>query len=238
MNDNIDAETKIIDELIYNINKKKYDKNDRLPSENDLADIYKVPRIVVRKAYERLQEMGYIYSKWGKGRFLKHKHELIDLVLSGDKSFSEKMIKKGYDFLSKNVCFKRIKYNRKIFTELNADAGDKIYKVARLRIIDHIPMALHVSYVSSTTFPNIENFGDKITSMFEYYRNNGYSEFMSSKSILSVSFPTEGEREILKCRSLIPLLILETNSCDAKTKKILEYTKILYRSDHFKYIIK
>ncbi|WP_446899631.1 GntR family transcriptional regulator [Clostridium sp. LBM24168] len=238
MRDNTDAETKIIDELIYNINNKKYNSNDKLPSENYLADIYKVPRIVVRKAYERLHEMGYIYSKWGKGRFLKHRHEPIDLILSGDKSFSEKMIKKRYDFLSQNVCFERIKYNEKIFIELGADVNEKVYKIGRLRIINQIPMALHISYISSITFPNIEEFGNKITSMFEYYRNNGYSKFTSEKSILSVSFPTEEERKILKCHSLIPLLILETNSCDAKTKKILEYTKILYRCDHFKYIIK
>ncbi|CAB1245155.1 GntR family transcriptional regulator [Clostridium sp. MT-14] len=71
MNDNNDIEIKIIDELIYNINNKKYKNNDKLPSENDLADIYKVPRIVARKAYERLQEMGYIYSKRGKLKILQ-----------------------------------------------------------------------------------------------------------------------------------------------------------------------
>ncbi len=100
-----------------------------------------------------------------------------------------------------------------------------------------MPIALHISYVSSTTFPNIEISGNFISSMFEYYKNNGYSKFTSQKSILSVSFPTYEEQNLFKCSSLIPLLLIETNSIDDRTKKILEYTKILYRSDHFKYII-
>lgn len=235
MKDNI--EMKIIDELISNINNSEYNSDDKLPSENDLADIYGVPRIVVRKAYERLEEMGYIYSKQGKGRFLRYRHKPIDLVLSGNESFSEKMIKKGYDFVSKNIFFERIRYNEKIFKELGVSDSDKVYKIGRLRIISNIPMALHISYVSSATLPNIEKIGGSISSMFEYYRSNGYKEFVSKKSILSVSFPMEEERNILECSSLVPLLILETNSADAKTEKILEYTKIIYRCDHFKYII-
>lgn len=235
MKDNI--EIKIIDELISNINNGEYSSDDKLPSENALADTYGVPRIVVRKAYERLEEMGYIYSMQGKGSFLRARHEPIDLVLSGDESFSEKMIKKGYDFFSKNIFFKRIEYNEKIFNELGVSQGDKVYKIGRLRIISDIPMALHISYVSSSTLPDIEKSGNSISSMFEYYRSNGYKEFISKKSILSVSFPGEEERNILKCSSLVPLLVLETNSADAKTRKILEYTKIIYRCDYFKYII-
>lgn len=230
-------ETKIMDELISNINDEKYNSNDKLPSENDLADVYGIPRIKVRKAYERLEEMGYIYSRQGKGRYLRPRHKQIDLILSGNESFSEKIINKGYDFLSKNIMFEKIQYDEKIFKELGEDADGEVYKIGRLRIIDKIPIALHISYVSSVTFPGIEVLGKNISSMFEYYRNNGYSEIISEKSILSVSFPTEQERKIFECSSLIPLLVLETNSIDGKTKKVLEFTKILYRCDHFKYII-
>jgi len=189
MSDNI--EIKIVDELISNIKNKKYDSNDKLPSENDLSDAYGVPRIVVRKAYDRLDEMGYVYSKQGKGRFLTERHKYIDLDLSGYESFSEKMIIKGYDLRSKNILFTEIKYNEKIFMELEADISDKVYKIGRLRILGDIPIAMHISYVSSTTFPSIEKSGNVISSMFEYYKNHGYSKFASQKSILSISFPTK-----------------------------------------------
>ncbi|EHJ00744.1 regulatory protein GntR HTH [Clostridium sp. DL-VIII] len=49
--------------------------------------------------------------------------------------------------------------------------------------------------------------------------------------------PTIIEREILDCSNLVPLLILECNSIDDNTGKILQHTKIFYRTDCFKYIV-
>jgi len=73
--------------------------------------------------------------------------------------------------------------------------------------------------------------------MFSYYELNGYHDFDSCKSVIGISFPTAEERKILGCPSLVPLLTLETNCIDNKSKKVLEYTKIIYRGDTFKYIV-
>jgi len=232
-----DIETLIIDKLMVDINDGKYQPNDKLPSENELSSVYNVPRIIIRKAYGRLGEMGYIYSKQGKGRYLKDRHKQIELVLSGNESFSKKMIDKGHDFLSKNIFCERIKYNEKIFNELGVTKDDEVYKIGRLRIVDKRPIAIHISYLAKSVFNDIDRIGKDIVSMFEFYRMRGYEKFDSGKSILSVSFPTLEEREILECSNLIPLLIVETNCIDKTTNKVLEYTKIFYRSDSFKYIV-
>ena len=100
-------ENLIIDKFISEINGEKYKANEKLPSENELSEIYKVPRIITRKAYERLEEMGYIYSKQGKGRYLKEKQQYIELQLSGDKSFSQKMKDTGRELVTKNIIFEK-----------------------------------------------------------------------------------------------------------------------------------
>ncbi|MGF7058765.1 GntR family transcriptional regulator [Brassicibacter mesophilus] len=228
----------IIDRLLEDIVAGKYNENDKLPSENDLADKHKVTRITVRKAYSRLEEMGYLYSKQGKGRYLNNKQQKIDLSLSGDVSFSQKMKDKGYNFDSKNLFCKQVKYNEKIYKELNIGENDKVYKVGRLRLIDNKPIALHISYIAQSLFNDINIVGKDIKSMFEYYKNNGYKEFDSTKSMLSISFPTHFERKIFECSNLIPMLIVESNCIDKYTRKTLEFTKIIYRSDIFKYQIK
>ncbi len=43
--------------------------NDKLPSENELSETYKVSRQTVRKALGILQEEGYIYTEHGRGTF-------------------------------------------------------------------------------------------------------------------------------------------------------------------------
>jgi GntR family transcriptional regulator len=227
----------IVDDIISDIQEGKYDPNDKLPSENELADKYMVPRIRIRKAYERLQELGYIYSRQGKGSFVKDRKSQIPLVLSGDVSFSKKMLELGYNLESRTIYCEEIEYYKTIFRFLGVEEGDKVFKIGRLRLVDQTPIALHISFVAQWVFNDIEMAGPEITSMFDYYNKKGYMNFLSAPSTLSVVFPTKFEREVLECASLVPLLELESGCLDKESGTVLEYTKILYRSDRFTYEI-
>jgi len=230
-------EMEIVDKLVFLIISGKYKADDKLPSENEIAHQYEVPRITARKAYERLEELGYIYKKQGKGSYVKDRYKQIELVLSGDVSFSQKMIEKGYNFQSETIFCKEIKYRKKIWDYLETAEEDKVFKVGRLRYIDQQPIALHISYVAKSVFKDIDVEGKDITSMFKYYNSKGYTEFCSKTSILSVSFPTNSQRKVLNCPNLIPLLVLESGCTDKKTGTVLEYLKIFYRSDCFSYVV-
>ncbi|WP_308892236.1 GntR family transcriptional regulator [Candidatus Desulfosporosinus nitrosoreducens] len=231
------GELEIVDKLMFLISSGKYSAHDRLPSENEIAGKYKVPRITARKAYERLEELGYIYKKQGKGSYVKDRSRHIELVLSGDVSFSRKMLEKGYNFQSNTIFCKEIGYNKKIYTCLENKEGDRVFKIGRLRYIDQQPIALHISYVAKSVFADIDLVGANISSMFDYYSSKGYREFSSKPSVLSVSFPTESQRKLLDCPHLIPLLVLESGCMEKMSGRVLEYTKIFYRSDCFSYVI-
>lgn len=230
-----DIETIIFDKLMLDISQGMYKANDKLPSENEIADIYHVPRIIARKVYEQLEQFGYIYTHRGKGRYLKPKYYEIELVIFGKESFSEKMKAKGYELKTKNIIFEKIKYDEMIFSKLGVTKEDDVFKIARLRIVEERSVAIHTSYVAKSVFGDIEKEGKFIVSMFEYYKQHGYKSFKSSLSVLSVSIASSEERKSLECSKLIPLIILETDCIDEDTKKVLEYTKILYRGDCFKY---
>lgn len=230
-------ESIILDNLVQAITEERYSEDNQLPSENELAQHYHVPRIMVRNAYLKLEDMGYIYSKQGKGRFLKKKRQQIELVLTGKTSFTEKMKDLGYQLETKNLYCERIPLQPKIYERLQMDQEAAVYKIGRVRVLDGEPIALHISYISNAQFPTIEKDGPTITSIFDYYRHCGFSDFDSTKSVLSISFPTAAEREILQCNALVPLLMIETDCFDKQSGKILEFTKVLYRSDAFTYDI-
>ncbi|MFJ7933965.1 GntR family transcriptional regulator [Sporosarcina sp. NPDC096371] len=230
-------ELMIIDDLIEEIVQGKYHANNQFPSENELAKRYDVPRIKVRNAFLKLEDMGYLYSKQGKGRFLKPKKRQIELHLTGSSSFSEKMERAGYDLKTQNLGCEKIAYDPKIYASLNVPEDEEVYKISRLRIIDGLPIALHNSYVAKSTFPQIEQDGDGIQSMFAYYAKQGFTDFLSSKSHVSISFPTNTERTLLECAPFVPLFVLQSDCIDAKRHTGLEYTKIIYRGDSFTYIL-
>lgn len=227
----------IIDDLMNLIKNNQLQAGEKLPSENQLADQYKVPRITVRNALTKLEERGYIYSVHGKGRYVKEKLLQIHLSLTGDTSFTEKMKKMGYSLQTQNIACVPISYDEKIYRSLQAKRDEAVYKIGRLRYIQEEPMAIHYSYVKETNFPDIAVEGPDIVSMFAYYRKQGINQFRSNQTTLSVSYPTLEEQRLLTCKSMVPLLVVETNSVDKETDHVLEYTKILYRSDTFKYDI-
>lgn len=227
----------LVDVLISDIQGGKYKPNDKLPSENQLAEQFQVPRMIVRKAYERLQELGFIYSRQGKGSYVQNQKLQIPLILSGDISFSEKMRELEFDFETVNLCCEKIDYDSKVYHKLQAKPEEHIYKISRLRIVDDVPVAIHTSYVSQEVFGNVDEVGEEITSIFHFYKSQGYRDFMGLRSHLSVVFPNQEERSILKCTSLVPLILLESGCVDQATGTVLEYTKIHYRSDCFTYVI-
>ncbi|MCC2249408.1 GntR family transcriptional regulator [Virgibacillus sp. AGTR] len=233
----VDKEARIIDDLMEKMIKKAMEPGEKLPSENQLATAYRVPRITARKALMVLEERGYIYSVHGKGRFLKEAPIPIQLHLTGKVSFTDKMRQAGYNLTTKNAFCKKIDYEEKIFKILKATNRDTVYQIGRLRLIDDEPIAIHQSFVNELKFPQIAEDGPKIKSMFSYYRELGYTQFTSNQTLLSITFPTFSEQQLLSCSSMVPLIIVESDCLDVETGDVLEYTKILYRSDKFKYDI-
>lgn len=226
-----------MDNLLLDIRENKYKFDEKLPSDNYLAEKYSVPRIKVRNVYKKLEQMGYIYSLQGRGRFLKKRHSSIELVLSGNESFSKKLKSSGVDLNTINICAERVPYNKNIWEELCVSKNVPVYKIGRLRCVDKEPLAIHFSYVSQQVFKDISSEGRQITSMFDYYKKKGFTNYSTEKSILEVFYPTSKERKLLNCGELVPLIRLKSNCKDCDTNIILEYTEIIYRGDKFTYKI-
>lgn len=230
-------EEKIADELLHLITAGEFKEDEKLPSENSLAIKYNVSRMIIRKAYEKLEDMQYVCSYQGKGRYLQPRLEKINLILNGDESFTEKIKQQGYDVKTQNLGCELITDSPEIHVLLGAKKDDRVFKISRLRFINHLPVAMHISYVSESLFPMIEQEGSSITSIFNYYKSKGYEEFISHDSTLTVKIPNAEEKRRLKCSSSIPIMHVQSNCVDKKTKRILEVTTINYRSDCFSYTV-
>lgn len=168
---------------------------------------------------------------------MKDNLQQIELHLTGSKSFTEKMLGAGYALETINMGCEKIAYHPRIYSSLQLAKDEEVFKISRLRLIEGKPIALHSSYVAKSTFPHIEQDGEQLRSMFAYYRQMGFTEFDSSDSHLSISFPTSEERLVMQCTALVPLLVVESNCIAVPKNKVLEYTKIIYRGDSFRYAI-
>lgn len=225
----------ILDDILRTILQGRFKENERLPSESEFVAYYNSPRMNIRKALLKLEDMGYIYSKQGKGRFLKPKKKQIELHLTGSSSFNEKMKNAGYNLTTQNLGYVKLPYDEKIYKKLQVE--EDVFKISRLHFIDEEPVVLHISYVSKAMLPEIEKHGDDIQSMFEYYAEQGFTDFTSTKSNISISLPTSIECSLFSCSPLVPLLVVESDCKEKNENKVLEYRKMIYRSDYFSYVI-
>ncbi|MEC1177911.1 GntR family transcriptional regulator [Metasolibacillus meyeri] len=228
-------ELRVKDYLLQGIFNGMFTLDDKMPSELALVEQFKVPRIKIRNVYQFIEKMGYIYSKQGVGRFLKHQRKTLDVVMTGDVSFSEKMRQQTENYKSIVTKLERVSTDHEIYYKPQIIPKHTIYLVERLRYIDNEPAALHRSYVIADHFPQIKQANNRLTSMYSFYKSNGINAFHSTFSNLSVSFPNELERALLSCEVLVPLVKVESDNWDKEQNQLLEYTEIIYRTDRFSF---
>lgn len=229
----MDKQMTIRDYILAKIINHEFSENKKLPSENEIANQFHTTRNNVRKVYDSFEEMGYLYSKQGVGRFLIKKKPEIELQLRGDIGFSAKMVEMDIPYESQNIGIQLVSPQKTKELHQKGLTGC-IFEITRLRKLYGKNSAIHRSFVSKDTFPDIENEGNRITSIFNYYREKGFTDFQTSGTSMSISFPTMAEMDILQCGSLVPLVVLETD-CQNSDQTLLEITHIIYRSDLFKY---
>ncbi|MCR0457336.1 GntR family transcriptional regulator [[Clostridium] innocuum] len=223
----------VVDYLLENMQKQTYKKDERLPSEHELAQRFELTRIEVRKAYDRLKEMGYVYSRQGKGNYYAGYLEKVELVLSSTDSFSMKMSPLAGRFSTRLLSCERIAWHKDIHERLAVVQGEPVLCVKRLRYLDHMPAAMHISYVREKSFPNIRECLQKNPSLYAYFQGRGIQDIAAEDTQLTISTLNTEERLYMKVSGIVPCLMLKGVSRNCKTKEILELSTIIYRGDKF-----
>ncbi|MCG7332463.1 GntR family transcriptional regulator [Salinicoccus roseus] len=92
-----------------------------------------------------------------------------------------------------------------------------------------------VDYESKVIFAGYAT--EQLASMFNYYGKHGYTNLKSMDTHIHTAFPTLEEQRHLECEELVPLIVYESQTMDLDKNRILEQTRILYRSDLFKHVL-
>ena len=222
----------IAEKLMQDIRSGKLPPGEKMPSQNQLAGHFGVPRTHIRKAYEQLEELGYLFSHQGKGTFAALPPPMIPLAmeLSG---FAQEMAQQGLQCENRVVQRKWLHYKPHLFQILGASSQDKVLKISRLRMVAGIPAALHTSYLSAARFPHLEADEKNIQSVSQYLRAQGYEHCQASQRCLAMLVPTKKERKLLDISGCSPALVLTSKTLSSPDGEVLEVLRIVYRGDRF-----
>lgn len=207
-----------------------------IPSERQLEALYGVSRPTIRQAIELLIREGYLYREHGKGTFVmpqKLQKGLLELT-----SFSEDLIKRGIVPGQEILEMDMETPPEKVRQLLDLPKDQKVLKIKRIRLGDNIPIGLQTSYLVLAPGQSIEREElESAGSLYKILHEKLHIIPWAADETLEVTSATTEEASLLKVTTGSPLLLNE-RVLWSQARKAVEYVKILYRGDRYRYTMR
>ena len=163
---------KIACDLRQAIQQGKYLSGDQLPLERELCAKYAVSRVTIKRAVDELVQSGLIIKRRGAGTFVKTLGDHYARKLSRDTGhqflgFAETY--KGRNTAAKVLRFDIVHPSEKVAANLQMSGQDFVYDIARVRLLEGVPMVIEYTMMPIQLVPGIrlENLHNSIYSYIE-----------------------------------------------------------------------
>ena len=208
-----------------------------IPSERQLEGLYAVSRTTVRQAVGILTRQGLVYQLHGKGTFVsprKLQKGLVELT-----SFSEDMVNRGLKPGQLILEIGEVEPPESVRKHLEIPPDvNTVFRLERVRTGDGQPIGLQMSYLAlqhgqSISRDELEQRGSMYAILQEKFNIN----LAAADETLEVTIANPREAMLLEVPEGSPLLLSErvlwTND-----RRAIEFVKILYRGDRYRYTVR
>lgn len=144
---------KIREALRAEILQGKLHPGQKIPSENELAQQYRVSRMTVRQGILDLIKEGLLHRKQGVGTFVSYPH--FDRDHTRLTNFFESAREQGIDASSTVLKIEISPAPEKVARELLLQPGESVICIRTLRFANQTPVTVHDSYLPHRLFPEI-----------------------------------------------------------------------------------
>lgn len=127
-----------------------------LPSEWELAALYNVSRLTVRRAIDELVRQNWLSRRRGVGTFVNRPFRAT--IAASRLSFTEQMKAIGRRPSSQVLSNRLISAPVYIAQKLQIAEREKLVEITRLRLADEVPILYEIAYLPSRRFPDLENY--------------------------------------------------------------------------------
>lgn len=224
----------LANQLRFDIENKKYKKGERIPTEQELCQIYNVSRITVRNALEELAKEHLLVRKQGKGTFIAR--EKFNRDISRGSSFTQVCLETGQVPGAKVIKSIIEDATPADILELNLPENSKIIVIERIRYADNVPVAFEISrFPERFTFLINEDLNN--VSLISLLSKKYNITFDRCTKIIELVYATYEMSRYLSIANCYPLISISSLSCDSDSipaHRSLQYVV----GDKFKFYIK
>lgn len=211
--------------------------HEAIPSERQLEEQYSLSRPTIRQAIDLLERQGLLYRVHGKGTFVsppKLQKGILELT-----SFSEDMRNRGLKPGQRILEFGPVTANEKVARQLGLKEKEReVLRIKRLRTGNETPIGLQDSYLrlpggQTITREEIEQHG----SIYKILQEKFGLFPTEADETLEVTLATPEEGMLLQVPEGSPLLLNE-RTLWSQNRQAIEFVRILYRGDKYKYFVR
>ncbi|MGW0517459.1 GntR family transcriptional regulator [Crossiella sp. NPDC003009] len=202
-----------------------------IPSERTLCALLSVSRPTLRSAVDELVSSGLLVREHGRGMFVARNKVTQELVgehvpLAAPKGEG--------DWSSRVLELVRIPAGARIGCKLELSPGAEITYVARLRLVDGMPIALEQLHIPVAVAPDLSTVDFERPGLHAALRKRGVVVHEAVQSI-EPTVTDETESELLGVPLLSPALLFDRRTTDTGGRAV-EYARSIYRGDRYRIV--
>lgn len=148
-----------------------------VPGEWDLAELYGVSRLTVRRALDDLVRQNWLEKKHGVGTFVRQ--PVMATIADSKLSFTEQMRSIGREPSSRCIGQQTVPATDKISRALQIETGSPVLEITRVRLADNVPILLETACLSVARFPSLAD--------QDWSQNESLYKFLSETYQVNVS---------------------------------------------------
>lgn len=224
---------KIADDLIARIEAGDLSPGDKLPPERQLSDILGINRMTLRRSLNVLQSQGLIVRKHGIGTFIAEPK--IDRRVDTVFRFTTGMINRGFTPQAELISINQSQVDTKVAKDLALPASSRIFKILRLRSINHEPVMIETYQIPVIHFPGIDRFDLENRSIYEVMESEYGIKIARARQSFEPVKSTDFESDLLRIAVGDPLMLERRISYDVDNLPV-EVGKDRYRGDRFRFV--
>ena len=207
---------------------------DRLPTEAQLTQRFRISRPALREALKLLEQDGVITVSHGRGRFVSALSAVkVDRPITVFESVTDMARHYGYRTVNKVLSILEEAPDARVAESLALGPADRVIRIERIRLHDDEPILYCIDYMSRSPIEGSPHDIDWSGSLMQLMEEYGNRPRMSAASVSAVMLPVEVvDRHGLKDFGPA-LLITETcfNAAGAPVNYALDY----HRGSHFSF---
>jgi GntR family transcriptional regulator len=206
----------------------------KLPSEAEFCNRFKISRTVVRQAIKELQNEGYLETEKGRGTFIA-RPKIIEGFVQSITGFYEEMAKRGYRITTHVLKQELSPASRTIAEALEVESGAPVITLSRLRKLNDEPSVYVTTYIPQGLCPELLKADLENKSLYDFLEHTGYGlKIHRGKRYISVSLANEYEASLLNMEVGAPLIELDSVTY-LEDGRPLEYFHALHRGDRTRF---